>query len=99
MASKSKLKRRRFIMIMGVKVKIRYMSKMMCEDEDELHGAFCSEAMTIYISTKSDIPSTLLHECCHAVLKISGVGNMLSEKTEEAIVSAMEVGLRDYFKF
>lgn len=99
MASKSKLKRRRFIMIMGVKVKIRYMSKMIFDEEDELHGAFCAESMTIFISTKSDMHATLVHELGHAVLAISGLTHLLSSKTEEAVVSAIENGLKDFFVF
>lgn len=34
--------------------------------------------------------STLAHELTHAVLHISGVANLLTEKTEEAIVRSIE---------
>lgn len=93
-------RRKRFILILGVKVKIRYLSNLMCETEDEpLDGAFCAQTMTIFISTKSDIHSTLLHECGHAALAISGVNQMLTNKVEESIVCALESALKDYFVF
>ena len=95
-----KLKRKRFVMILGVKVRIKYMSKLMCETEDEpLDGAFCASTMTIFISTKSDMHATLLHECGHAFLAISGVNQMLNDKLEESIVCALENALKDYFVF
>jgi hypothetical protein len=92
-------KRRRFVDILGVRVKIKYTSKDMYDGDTELHGAFCPSTMTIFVSTQSDISATILHEICHGILAISGVGSMINMKTEEAIVSALESGLKDYFKF
>jgi len=92
------------VTILGVKVRVRYTSKTMYDDDDdegdtELHGTFNADKMEIFVSTKSDINSTLLHECVHAALYISGCTQRLSEKDEEAIVMAIEYGLRDYFSF
>ena len=95
----SKTKWPRHIMISGVKVKIKYTSKIMYDGDDELLGAFCPDTMTIHISKQSDIKSTILHEATHAVLHISGCAERLTNSAEEAIVTAMEYGLRDYFTF
>ena len=97
--SQSKTKWPRFIMLSGVKVAIKYTSKIMYDGDDELLGAFCPDTMTIHISKHSDIKSTLLHESVHAVLHISGCAERLTNSSEEAIVTAMEYGLRDYFTF
>lgn len=93
------IKRRRFIDILGVRVKIKYTSKEMYDGDTELHGCFCADTMTIHISTHSDVSATILHEICHTILFISGAGTLISGKTEEAIVSALESGLKDYFRF
>lgn len=93
-----KQRRPRVVSILGVKVKVRYISKELHDDSDQLHGAFNADTMEIFISTKSDVSSVLLHEVCHALLYISGCSQRLSEKDEEAIVTAMEYGLRDYFR-
>ena len=95
----SKTKWPRYIMISGVKVNIKYTSKIMYDGDDELYGAFCPDTMTIHISKRSDIKSTLLHEAVHAVLHISGCAERLTNSAEEAIVTAIEYGLRDYFSF
>jgi hypothetical protein len=85
-------------MILGAKVKIKYVSKEMYNDEqDLLDGAFDASALTIYISTRSDIQATLLHECLHAAIWISGAGNLINHKTEETLVSAIENALKQYF--
>jgi len=40
---------------------------------------------------------TLFHEMIHAALDIGGVGEVLDEKTEEAIAKTIENGLGEYF--
>lgn len=92
-------RRRRVITILGVKVKIKYTGKVLYDGEDELHGSFCGRTMTIHVSKESDMDATLLHEICHSVLEISGTNKLINEKTEEAIVCALEAGLKDYFVF
>lgn len=92
-------KRRRFIMILGVKVKIKYTSKVLYDGDTELHGSYFADTHTIHISNHSDVNATLFHECLHAAIQISGVGNLLSAKAEETVVSAIEAGLKDYFLF
>lgn len=97
MAKITKPRRPRSVTILGVKVKIKYTSKLMFSGNTELHGSFCGETMTIHISNHSDVSATLYHEYMHAVLFLSGVSNLISGKVEEQIVSALESALKDYF--
>ena len=102
MTKTAKPRRRRFINILGVKVKIKYTNKVLYDGDDLLHGSFCADNMTIHVSTTGDeksIKSILYHECLHAALAISGVGNLLNLKTEEAIVSMLESALNEHFFF
>lgn len=100
MAKSLKPRRKRFITILGVKVKIKYVKSLLCEIEDDpLDGAFDAKTMTIFISESSDIKSTILHEALHACLELSGVRSLLSNKVEESIVCALENSLKNYFTF
>lgn len=99
MAKTIKLRRKRSITILGQKIKIVYTSKVLYDGDNELHGSFNAETMTIHISNESDVKGTLLHELIHSCLEISGVNKLINEKTEEAIVSSLERGLKDYFQF
>lgn len=93
-------RRRRSIDILGTKVKIKYVKELLCEVEDEpLDGAFCPNTMNIYISENADRNGTILHEAIHGCLEISGTNKLISLKVEEAIVSALESGLKPYFVF
>ena len=47
----------------------------------------------------TDLKSTLLHECLHAILAQSGIDNMLTDEVEEAIVVALEHGLSPLVEF
>lgn len=100
MAKKSKPRRKRFITIFGSKIKIRYIRKLLHDDEGEqLDGAFDSQSMTIFVSTKSDINATIFHESLHAAIYLSGSSALLNEKSEEAVVCAIENGLKGFFYF
>lgn len=46
-----------------------------------------------HIDTVQPIASTKLHECMHAILKQSGTSELLNEQFEEAIITAIEIGL------
>lgn len=99
MVKPSKPRRKRSIDILGVKIKIKYVKELLCDGDDILHGAFDSDSMTIFISEDSDIKSTILHECAHALLYISGCSQRMTRQNEEACVMAIEYALRDYFVF
>jgi len=96
-AKSSKVKPRliRSVDILGHKVRINYVSKVLFDGEDELDGSYSN--LVIHVSKDSDIHSTTLHEIFHAVFDISGVGKLVTPKVEEAIVTALENALKDYF--
>lgn len=57
------------------------------------HGQFHRSNFTISLNTDCPahlVEDTLLHECMHAVLWISGVSQLISEELEEAICFASE---------
>ena len=67
-----------------------------------LHGDFNSDNMTIKINQNASVEaakSTLFHECLHACLKISGLGELLNEKLEEGIVSMLEIAMLNFISF
>ena len=99
MAKHTKPRRKRFINILGVKVKIKYTTKVLYDDDTELDGCYCHETKTIFVSLHSDVKSTILHESLHSALAISGCGNLINMKTEETIVQALESALKDFFVF
>lgn len=94
-----KTRRKRSVMILGQKIKIKYTSKVLYSGSDELHGAFDADTMTIHISNNSDIQGTILHELTHAALWVSGAHALINDKTEEAIVLAIENSLKQFFTF
>lgn len=82
----------RVINILGHKVKIRIVPYL--EDGGhELYGAWSYDAKTIYLQKGCDWRSVLLHECCHAILSLSGAGEGLTMTKEESLVVALEHGL------
>lgn len=97
MAKQSAFKVPRSVMCCGVKITVKLTSKLMFDGDDELHGCFCPETLTIHVSKHSDIKSTLLHEMVHAILHVTGCSSRLTNSSEESIVTAIEYGLRDYF--
>lgn len=74
------------VQVHGVKVSISV------EDTGDKHGEFSSDENLITIGEGSKLcPFRILsHEMTHAGLMISGVSEVLDEKTEEAICVAME---------
>jgi len=96
----SKVKRRRrpsSIPILGKKVRIKYVSKVLIDEGEELDGSYHN--LLIHVSNFSDVHSTTVHEIFHSVFDISGVGKLVTPKVEEAIVSAFESALKDHFIF
>lgn len=89
----------RHIMILGVKVGIKYTSKVLYDGDDELLGCYVAETMTIHIRRHPDMKSTLCHEIFHAFLAISGYGQTMTVKAEEGLTCAFENAMRDYFTF
>lgn len=69
------------------------------EDIDD-HGQYCHDLKRIEInSSKNEQVATLLHECVHAALTISGLAEVLGANTEEAVCRAIElIAPNIYFK-
>ncbi len=100
MAKSLKPRRRRSIDILGHKIKIKYRKYLECDEGEEMDGLFDFRNLTIFInSDRPNISATLLHECTHAALMLSGVSNLFNRDVEEAIVEAIESGLKDFFYF
>lgn len=89
----------RSVTILGVKVKIKYTSKVLHDDNDELHGAFFADTMTIHISKHSNIHETLCHELFHSFLYISGYNQGMPNKSEEGLTIAFENAFSKYLVF
>ena len=65
--------------------------------EDNM-GEFRADTMKILIDPAShksqkDIDSTIIHECYHVVLHITGLKFLLSPELEEGLVRALEHGM------
>ena len=77
------------INLMGHKIKV------ILNDDPDNHGT-CDVNLRIIWIRGSDSASTqqetLIHECAHMILGLSGVSQLLSEELEEAIVVAIETG-------
>jgi hypothetical protein len=84
---------------MGTKVKVRYTSKVLYDGDEELHGAFYADTMTVFVSNKSAVHETLCHEIFHSFLAISGYNQGMSAATEEGLTRAFEHAFSKYLKF
>lgn len=83
------------IMLMGHRIKIEL------NDDPDNHGTCDVPMRTIYIRRTDPISlqrETLLHECVHMILGLSGISQLLSDELEEAIVIAVETGLSPLIK-
>ena len=92
------------VLLLGVKHTIEYIeNKSESDHSDKEYGETDTQDHHIKIflsSHKSEeaIQSTLLHEYVHGILGVSGLGYLLDEKLEEAIVVAIENGLKGVVK-
>ena len=84
------------ITILGKKIRI------LVTNLDGNLGEFHLEELVIKLEesmTDKQAFSCLLHECCHAILRIGGAAYGMKSKKEEAIVRLLESGLEDIVKF
>ena len=91
------------LMIMGVEWTIKYTDKLKDDEGDTLMGETDIDKYTITINIKdhdtdSEVARTTLHETLHAIMRMTGQNEMLSEKQEEAIVRAFEQGLSQIYR-
>lgn len=80
---------KKYVVIHGIKIPI------IIKDIKDNHGEYSSDNKTITIDEAAEVntTATLLHEILHAILDISGTGELLKLKEEEAIVKSIENGL------
>lgn len=75
-------------MVLGHEVTVTYCRKMKGNDR----GEFFTDPFRIRILSDENWRNTLNHELIHMMLWVSGISEMLGEKSEEAIVKAIELG-------
>lgn len=95
---------RKTIPIMGQKYNVEYYASIRTEDKEEVYGDTDKGKKRIRIDLNNnkkptDLRSTLLHECLHAILAQSGIDNLLTDEVEETIVVAIEHGLDSLVEF
>lgn len=83
--------------IMGIDFTIKHPKKV---DDGHAHGLTKGDEHYIELcsSLQGDaFERVLLHETMHGILYVSGLTELLDEKTEEAIVLALEHGLSQLY--
>lgn len=87
----------RQVEILGRKIKVE-----ICELEEGLWGHYLSDDCKIQISSEcpdEGLEATLLHECIHAILDVSGEEEVLTEQQQEKYARLFEHGLGHMIKF
>lgn len=80
----------KFFWVLGHQITVSFLPHD--PDADQL-GEFDAEKKHVTIMDSPNWYATFLHERVHAILHFSGVGQLLDEKIEEAIVTAIAYGL------
>lgn len=79
----------KMIWVLGHAVRVSFLP----HDPDATQlGEFDADAKHITIMDSPNWYTTFIHERAHAVLHFSGIGQLLDEKIEEAIVTAIAYG-------
>ncbi len=89
--------------IMGAEWVIKYVDRLKDDNDDDLMGETDIDKYTMTINIKdheseAELGRTILHETLHAIMRMTGQNEMLSEKQEEAIVRAFEQGLCQLYR-
>jgi len=93
------------VRLAGVEFTIEYKSKVVSDSGEDLSGQCSGAERLIEVSTsenktKDARDRTLLHECLHGILHVTGLSSMINdEDKEEAIVVALENALWLLMKF
>jgi hypothetical protein len=83
--------------ICGVPFKVTHPTKMPEHEVGESHAT--ERTIKIKANQKGEeFELTLLHEVIHSILGVSGIAELLDEKTEEAIVICLENGLHTHYQ-
>ena len=86
------------IPILGIPFNVQYVEEV---DKEQSYGETEGPERSIKIkstATPEIREATLLHETMHAILYTSGVGELLEENLEEAVVVALENGLSQLYQ-
>jgi Zn-dependent peptidase ImmA (M78 family) len=89
------------VMVLGRKYKIK-QGKNLVYDKNPILGLCDYTAQTIYIEKNQSDESkrqTLVHECCHAMLIITGMDQKLSESENEMYCQLLTAFCEDMKKF
>ena len=94
-------KRPTAVPILGQSFDIAYKEHLQ-EDGEDVYGQTDTKEFNIGIDKKSNkdpktFEATLMHETIHGILGVSGLNELLDEKLEEAIVVAIENGLKHLY--
>lgn len=86
------------ILICGVPFKIVYKDRIKSDSEELVYGQTFGHERRIEVArsahdTEEQVRSTLLHECLHAILHVTGQSEGLSDNQEESLVVALENAL------
>lgn len=80
--------------MLGKDFAVNYVANLRDSDaKEDLYGETDGRARFININashTREEQESTLFHESVHAALAVAGLDHILSEKTEEALVTCIE---------
>jgi len=90
--SMEKKSRPSVVHILGHEVKISYHRKL---GGGAYQGLFFGEQRRIKVVANKNWQDTLIHEILHGIFYYSGHGTKLGDKDEEAIVVALELGLKN----
>ncbi len=86
------------LIICGVPHVIKYVNKIKGTEDEIVYGMYHQRDRVIEIATEPQhsqetLLATLLHECLHGILYMSGHSEELEDGKEESIVLALEHGL------
>lgn len=85
------------LMILGRKIKVE-----VCDMPEGEWGEYCSDAQVIHVSNQcpeATVEATLLHECIHAVLDVSGEEEIMTDGQQEKMARLFEHALAPLIKF
>lgn len=82
------------VFVLGRPLEVDYLDEL----DGDAYGLYYSEEERIEIKDDRNWRTHLLHEVIHAILFISGHSSKMTYKDEEALVMALEQGLKDLYK-
>ena len=93
---------KKFVNILGAKVKIKTFKDANTEDNRQLMGYCHNSPLEIHINnsiTKIQKEQTLLHECCHGIMVRVGLDQVLSNEVQEIICESFANFMHENMRF